>query len=139
MAYVDFTFNKGPYARAGEVRDVSAIILGIRDILLSRPGNYPFTPSFGMNIEKYQFDLLDQTTIDAIRSELQSQIERYIPEFGSVSITVEIVRDDAGILNKGQGMLGISISSRLRNEPLTTSFLLFRDNKGITNVFNETN
>jgi phage baseplate assembly protein W len=139
MAYTDFTFNRGPYARAEEVKDVSAVILAIRDILLTRPGNYPFTPSFGMNIEKYQFDLLDQTTIDTIRSELQAQIERFIPEFGSVSITVEIVKDDSNLLNNGQGMLGISISSRLRNEPLTTSFLLFRDNQGITKVFNETN
>jgi len=122
---------------ATEYTDTSAIILAIRNILLSRKGNFPFTPAFGMNIEKYQFDLLDEAQIEAIKSELSKHIADYIPDISSVKVSVEIVNDDDGIVNEGKNMLGISIISKVDSEAISSSFLLYEKSGELT-ILNET-
>lgn len=135
--YRDWMFQQSNFIKASEYTDVDAIILNIRNILLSRKGNYPNTPSFGMNIEKYQFDLLDQTQIDIIKSELSQQIARYIPDISGVYINVEIVSDETGIINEGRNMLGISVSSKLNSQSINSNFLLYEKSGELT-ILNET-
>jgi phage baseplate assembly protein W len=135
--YRDWMFQQSNFIRASEYTDTDAVILNIRNILLSRKGNYPDTPSFGMNIEKYQFDLLDQTQIDIIRAELAQQIVKYIPDISGVHIGVEIVSDETGVINEGRNMLGISVSSKLNSQSLNTNFLLYEKSGELT-ILNET-
>jgi phage baseplate assembly protein W len=136
--YRDFIMNQSSFNKAEEYTDNSAVVLAIRNILLTRRGNFPFNPSLGMNIEKYQFDLLDQQQIDTIRNELSQQISKYIPDISGVYINIEIVKDEEGIVNSGKNMLGITISSKVASDPLSINFLLYEKN-GELNIFNETN
>jgi len=137
--YRDFTFNKGDFGKAQEFTDTNAVILAIRNILLTRPGNYPFNPTFGINIEKYQFDLLDNVQIQAIKSELSDQINRFLPTLTNIFVDVQVVQDDSGLLKTSDGRaLGIRVSSTFNSEPLTTSFLLYKDNNILT-IVNESN
>jgi phage baseplate assembly protein W len=131
--YREVTFNEGVYGRAAEHTDSSAIVLAIRDILLSRRGNYPFNPTFGMNIQKYQFELLDATQLSVIKSELNNHIAEFLPAFQNVEIDVRKVID-----NEGREMLGIAVSSRINGETTTTSFVLYEQN-GSLEIVNETN
>jgi phage baseplate assembly protein W len=135
--YRDFTFNKGIYGRAAEYTDTAAIILAIKNILLSRKGNFPFNPSFGMDIEKYQFDLLDSTKIQEIKSEINQQIARYLPSFQDVLVDVRIIDNAENVDADGRQMIGITVSTRINTETSTTSFLVFKRN-GALNVVNET-
>jgi len=135
--YRDFMLEQSNFIKATEYTDTSAIILAIRNILLSRKGNFPFTPAFGMNIKKYQFDLLDDIQIDAIRSELSRHIAEYIPDISSVNVTVEIVSDDDEIVNEGKNMLGISIASKIDAGAISSSFLLYEKDGELT-ILNET-
>jgi phage baseplate assembly protein W len=134
--YRDFSFNRGIYGKAAEYTDAAAVILAIKNILLTRPGNFPFNPSFGMNIEKYQFDLLDQQQVNIIKSELSDQISKYIPSLNNVFVDVQIVEDPENKLGTGQGVLGIKITSNLNSEPLSIDYLLYKDND-VLNIFNE--
>jgi len=136
--YKDFAFHIGEYGKAEEFTDASAVILAIKNILLTRKGNYPFNPNFGMNIEKYQFDLLDQTQLEVIESDLTDQISRYLPNLDNVYVDVQIVEDTANVLNVQQGMIGISISTVINSEPITTNFLLYEE-YDVLQIFNETN
>ena len=135
--YRDFTLQESSFIKAEEFTDTSAVILAIRNILLSRKGNFPFTPAFGMNIEKYQFDLLDDVQIEAIKSELSRHIAEYIPDISSVSINIEIVKDEDGIVNEGRNMLGITIASKINASSVSSSFLLYERN-GELAILNET-
>ena len=135
--YRDFMLQQSDFIKAQEYTDTSAIILNIRNILLSRKGNFPFTPSFGMNIEKYQFDLLDDIQIEVIRSELSKHIAQYIPDISGVNVSVEIVVDEQGIMAGGQNMLGITVVSKLNSEDITASFLLY-EKSGEVFIHNET-
>lgn len=136
--YRDFMLQQGDSVKAIEVVDNSAIILAIRNILLSRQGNYPFNPSFGMNIEKYQFDLLDDEQLDIIKGELSRQIAKYIPDISGINIKVEIVKDEEGIVNNGENMLGITLVSKVNSQSVSSSFLLYEQSGEIA-ILNETN
>lgn len=135
--YRDFTFDQGIYGRAAEYTDTSAFVLAIRNILLSRKGNYPFNPSFGMNIQKYQFDLLDDIQLNEIKSELNQQIARYMPAFQDVQVDVRKVTNVDGVEADNREMVGISVISKVNNQPLASSFLLYKRN-GTLNIINET-
>lgn len=128
--YRDFIFEKGEYDKVSEYTDASAIVLAIRNILLSRPGNFPFNPSIGMDIRKYQFDLLDTQTLSDIKSELNRSIAAYIPELEGVNVSVEKIEKD------GKSYLGISVSVDYDKDSLTTNFLLVNE-KDDVRVFNE--
>jgi phage baseplate assembly protein W len=135
--YRDFTFDPGIYGRAAEYTDTSAFVLAIRNILLSRKGNYPFNPSFGMNIQKYQFDLLDDIQLNEIRSELNQHIARYMPAFQDVQIDVRKITNLDGVDADNKEMIGISVISKVNNQSLASSFVLFKKN-GTLNIINET-
>jgi phage baseplate assembly protein W len=135
--YRDFTFDQGIYGRAAEYTDTSAFILAIRNILLSRPGNYPFNPSFGMNVQKYQFDLLDDIQLNEIKSELNRQIARYLPSFQDVQVDVRKIDNVDGVDADNREMVGISVMSKVGAETLASSFLLYKRN-GTLNIINET-
>lgn len=127
--YRDFLFKQGDYVKMQEVTDDAAIINAIKTIMLSRPGNFPFTPGMGMNIQKYQFDILDKQQVDVIRSDLMSQISKYIPDLAGIEISVEIVRDE----ETNKQMLGVFVSSRVEGEPIGSG-ILFYENQGEVQV-----
>ena len=129
--FTDFQFVQGDYGRAAEYTDDNAIVLAIRNIILSKPGNFPFNPSVGMNIKQYQFDLLDDTTISNINDELRRQIAMYIPDVGDVKSIITKVEDENGMF-----YLGISIGVNINGEGTTVNFILGQDGKTI-NVYNE--
>lgn len=130
--YRDFSFELGDYGKAMEHEDASAIVLAIRNILLTRKGNFPFTPSFGMDIEKYMFDVADEQTAFEVKTELSEQIAKYIPSLSNVFVDVSIVKDQTG-----KGLLGIAISSDLGSTTVQTNFLLYEEDD-ILKIVNET-
>jgi len=136
--FKDFAFISGEYGKAKEFTDAAAVILAIKNILLTRKGNFPFNPNFGMNISKYQFDLLDEQSVAQIKAELEGHIAKYIPDLEDVFVEVQIVEDAEERLGTNQGVIGISITTTLNSEPINTSFLLYKEND-VLQIFNETN
>ena len=133
MEYLDFGLFKGTYGVANEYSDIDAIILAIRNLLLSRPGNFPFNPSLGINIKKYQFDLMDDVTISNIESELQDNVNKYIPSISDIDVFVRRVVDD----DSGKVFLGIAIKTKDKNGENIDATFLFDNNGDTLKVFNE--
>ena len=127
----DFQFIQGEYGKAVEYSDENAVVLAIRNILLSKPGNFPFNPSIGMDIRKYQFDILDDTTLSTINSELKDQIARYIPDIGDVKCIVRKVEGE-----NGSGYLCISVGVNINGNDTTANFIL-NDTDGDMKIYNE--
>lgn len=78
-------------------------------LLLTAKGSRYYNPDFGTRIYEFIFDPLDGETFDAIKSEVQQQIEKYIPNLTINDITVVpyLQSDEApGELN--QNLLGTS-------------------------------
>ena len=130
--YTDFAPAQSEYTKAAEYYDDNAIILAVKNILLSRPGNFPFNPSIGMDIRQYQFELLDDKMISNIRKELDKQISKYIPDIGEVEVQVRKVDDDYG-----KAYLCFSIFANINGDDISENLVL--SNNGTTiDVFNET-
>ena len=130
MKYVDFTFNKSDYNSCEEITDATAVVNAIKTIILSRPGNFPLTPNLGVDIAKYQFDLLDDQTLSAISAEINRQIALYVPSVDNVSVTVDKVED---IINgKVVTALGIKISVADAGSQADGLFLIKQDHDDIS-------
>lgn len=129
--YVDFQLEKDEYDSSRQHDDSDALILAIRNILLSRPGNFPFNPSIGVNIRKYQFELIDNTQIASIQKEIDRAIGECIPDINSVSTIVRRIDDE-----DGKPYLAISINSSLNGNEKTANFLLRQDGNDVK-IFNE--
>lgn len=123
-----------------EYTDAPVFVLAVRNILLSKPGNFPLTPSLGMDIEQYMFDIADEDTRSQIKSELNRQISKYIDGASDVMTNVELLEDEATDSNGNPFMryiLGISVSAAVNGDDITTNFLLYMD-KNVLSVYNET-
>lgn len=137
--YLDYSLNVGSDGLFTKYTDKNAIVLAIKNLLLSRPGNFPMHPSFGMNIAKYQFEVADDVTVSKIKSELNRQIGKYIPSISDVDIQIQIVENEETIdgIKTPQYCLAISISASTEKDALVTNFLVINE-KGIARVINET-
>jgi len=130
----DCSFNRDDYLSTKEYTGTNALVLGVRNLLLSRPGNFPFNPTLGINIEKYKFELLDEKTISNIKTELESQIIQFMPSIDLVSVNVSKVTD-----KNGKNYLGISIQSLGSDANKNANFLLQEGEDGSIDILNEIN
>lgn len=132
--YKDFTLNNGSNGSLEEYTGASATVLAIRNIILSRPENFPLTPSLGLDISKYEFDLGDSETMDTIKSDLQRQISLYVPSVDNVNAEVSLVEDDS---KNGRFVLGFKVEAATANDNFT-AYWLVEVQDGIPHVVNET-
>ena len=133
MPYKDIDFVMNEYGKLKEYTGANAAVLAIRNIILTKKGNFPLSPSLGLDIENYQFDFLDQTTVNQLKTDLLSQINTYVPSLENVSVQVEIVEGNDDYPGNA---IGIMVSAIGENEKLNASFLVTHDNENV-NVFSE--
>ena len=127
---IGHTFNSGSYGVMETYNDANAKVLAIKNLILAKPGNFPETPKMGINIEKYQFDLLDNQTINDIKNDMGYQISKYIPDLDNVSITGDKITEELNTY------LGISVSANTAGDNLVANFLVIKESKTIK-IYNE--
>ena len=126
--YADIMFVVGENNRAEVYYDASAVVLAIKNILLSRPGNFPETPSLGMHIQKYQFETLDDETLTDIETELSMQINKYVQSANNVSVNiVKIIKDEDNPYNG----IGISVSTIINGSDAVCNFMVLQDHEDV--------
>lgn len=133
MPYKDIDFVLNEYGSLKEYTGANAVVLAIRNIILTKKGNFPLSPSLGLDVENYQFEFLDKTTINQLRAELLTQINTYIPSIENVTVDVEIIE---GNENYPDNAIGIMVSALNDSEKITASFLVTHDKEAV-NVFSE--
>jgi len=92
---INFPFiqsEKGNYLKLTETTD-EEIRTNIVHLLLTRRGSRYFLPDFGTRLYEYIFEPLDGATFEEIKSEIEEQIAKYIPNVTINSITVESYTD----------------------------------------------
>lgn len=135
MEYKDFSFEMDDFGKAKEYSGTNAFILAIRNILLSRPGNYPFTPDLGLDISQYEFEFCDDATLSDIKSKMLQQINKFIPSIDDIALTVDKI--ETQVKGKTIVALGISVSVVKDGENITSNFLVTKENE-VVEVYNET-
>lgn len=62
-------------------------------LILTRKGSRYYLPDFGTRIYEFIFEPMDGPTFDAIRSDIQTAVDKYIPnlQINDISITSSIM------------------------------------------------
>lgn len=124
MSYIDFMLQEDDYGKITELDSHKALLNGVRNIVLSKPGNYPFTPKLGINVEKYIGEISDDITLDNVSSEIKNQIKKYIPN--TSRIKVETMYIDNG--QASSKSLGIKISLLYEGDDINTGIIVSNEN-----------
>ncbi len=133
--YKDVDFELDEYGKMKEYTGANATVLAIRNIILSKKGNFPFTPDLGLNVEEYMFEQMDDITINHLKSELNRQINKYVPDINGV--IVDVRRVESTDEEYPYETIGITVSAIDTNgENLSMAFLVKHDHENI-NVFAE--
>lgn len=88
---VNFPFNfsdNGYYFLLSEATD-EEIRSNLLHLIFTRKGSRYFLPDFGTRIYDFIFDPLDGETFESIKSEIQDQVEKYIPNLVINEISVK--------------------------------------------------
>jgi len=108
---INFPFRnnpKGYYFSLSETTD-QEIRSNLLHFILTKRGTRYFLPDFGTRIYEFIFDPFDGETFEAIKSEIQEQVDKYIPnlQINDISVTPYLQSDEApGEIN--QELLGQS-------------------------------
>lgn len=76
------------------LRDANAIARSVRNIITTRPGEKLFNPDFGTKITDSLFELLDETTADEIKDEIEYSINNFEPRVRYINSIVEPKYDE---------------------------------------------
>lgn len=129
--YIDAVFDNISGSICDVYEDADAVVLAIKNLLLTRPGNYPESPQFGMNIKKYQFEELDDDTINSIKSELSYQINKFIPAIDITNIDViKFLKSNGDDING----IGIYVSININGNISDCHILTIKENEEISTI-----
>lgn len=108
---INFPFRDNPlgyYFSLSETTD-QEIRSDLLHLILTKKGSRYFLPDFGTRIYEFIFDPFDGETFEAIKSDIQAQVDKYIPNLiiNNISVTPYLQSDEApGEIN--QELLGQS-------------------------------
>ena len=86
--------------------DLEALAQTIQNLILINPGTLPNDPLFGVGIERYLFELMNDNTISEIKTNIEEQISKYIVH-DDVTVNVEV--KPVGSSKNNINALGVSV------------------------------
>ena len=100
--------QKGYYFSLSEKTD-EEIRANLLHLILTKKGSRYFLPDFGTRIYEFIFEPLDGNTFEGIKSDIQEQVEKYIPNLIINDITVTpFLESDEGSRELDTDLLGTS-------------------------------
>lgn len=82
--------NRGYFSKS---QGVELTRNNLRQLLLTERGERVMLPNYGVSLKKYLFDPLDQTTFQAIQSEILTSISNYLPTVNILKLSVVSTED----------------------------------------------
>ena len=88
MSITEFGFSVDEFQNPKNYKNAEAIATLLCRLLLLEPGTIQSHPDMGVGLySKYHYSI--EGTANELRSNFQSQIEQYLPQFQSVNVTVK--------------------------------------------------
>jgi len=72
------------------IKNERAINDAIKNLILTKPGEIPFDPTFGSRVSDYLFELMDEGTAGLMTLEIQRAIQLHEPRVELESVIVEV-------------------------------------------------
>lgn len=91
-------------------------------LLFLEKGSYPDSPKMGIGIQNYQFELMNDRTLDKMKEEIEEQVNIYLPNIYMQNLIVKKLKNSN---NKSIGIgMEIASSGLEMNEEFGRFFLL---------------
>ena len=90
----ELTLQINSFDKPKELSDVKAWSQLILNLLYLRPGTYPSLPEMGIDIEKYQFDFLDNA-VSELSTKIIDQQQTYLPDVPLNGVQIGTVNNGA--------------------------------------------
>jgi len=119
----ELTFDINNRKNTKELTDYRSVMQNFSNLLLMVPGTYPDTPLMGVNLKKYQFNFLTDTTISNITSEIKQQVAIYLPNLNLINLELKKVLNEKTAMYDTL-MIGIKVQA-LGNDDLVDLFVQF--------------
>lgn len=92
--YTDLPLNFIPNPTTGDIRPLvneKSVKSGLINLLRSRPGSKPFDPDYGIDIEKYLFEMADPITESMLNDQIGKAIKQFEPrvQLSAIESTIE--------------------------------------------------
>ena len=71
------------------LKNENAIARSVRNLVMTIPGERPFAPALGSNINNLLFENFDDLTASAIKSEIENTLENYEPRIKLEDVSVK--------------------------------------------------
>lgn len=75
----EVVFKLNAFKTTDSFSDYAALAMKIKDLLLMEPGTHPGAVDMGVGIRNYLMEIADSTTIQALTSDTETQIRKFIP------------------------------------------------------------
>lgn len=94
------------FNQSSKYEDFLALAKRIQNILLTEPGTNPNIPEFGVGLQMYNFEFLDNDTLSVIETNINEQVSKYVALNAPINIKLEIIKDNRG-RNNVTGLINI--------------------------------
>ena len=93
IRYSDLSFTLAQ-TETGDIKtadNVNAIRQSLYNVLYTKPGTRVMRPDYGINLERYLFEMFDNFTADAIAEHIINSLEKYEPRIylHNVNVTLD--------------------------------------------------
>lgn len=126
----EFFLTYDNYKNCKSVSELKGVAQLINTLLLLKPGTYPNSPEMGINIKKYQFELIDEQRKDEIRDEIIDQIRKYIMSSAIVQLSLNVFE------HEGNMIMGLAFSISSIEANMVENFLIFAKQSKLTKDIN---
>jgi hypothetical protein len=75
---------------------LEALAQVLQNIIIYEPGTFPNQPELGVGIENYQFEFLDDKTMTELKTNIDNQIQKFIPSDIKVEPSIETLLNELG-------------------------------------------
>lgn len=91
---LDFAFRRNPITDQLAIKkDIESVKQSVLNILSTNPGERPFRPIFGANIQKYLFDNFNSVKAALIQEQVETALRNFEPRVNVLRVDVEQDRD----------------------------------------------
>lgn len=92
---VSMTFKRNPLTNdIISLKNETAISRSLRNIVYTLPGERPFNPEFGTNINRSLFDNMDNISARTLEEQITFSITRFEPRVNLLSVKAEPIYDN---------------------------------------------
>lgn len=86
----EVTLNINSFDKEIILKDREALASMLRTLVIVKKGTYPNNPDFGVGIEDYLFDFLNDNKISELEDEIDNQIQKWIDKSPNLNIKTKI-------------------------------------------------